>query len=70
MSLPQGPVVACGEPSRQNSGSPVFHYLVKNMNLEFRGAVETNLTRSPEVVFSILGLAQWVEDPVLPCAVV
>ena len=30
------------------------------------GAVETNLTRNCEVVGSIPGLAQWVEDLVLP----
>ena len=29
------------------------------------GAVETNPTRNHEVEGSILGLAQWVEDPVL-----
>ena len=26
----------------------------------------TNLTRNPEVVGSVPGLAQWVQDPVLP----
>ena len=31
-----------------------------------RGAKETNLTRSQEVVGSIPGLAQWVRDLVLP----
>ena len=35
-----------------------------------RGAVKTNLTRNHEVVCSIPGLTQWVQDLALPWAVV
>ena len=31
-----------------------------------RGIAETNLTRNRDVVSSIPGLAQWVQDPALP----
>ena len=30
------------------------------------GTAETNLTRNPEVVSLIPGLAQWIKDPALP----
>jgi len=43
-------------------------YIKKMLNMQSSclGLVETNLTSIHEDAGSILGLAQWVKDPVLP----
>ena len=45
--------------------SPPLHFKCTSRS-SCHGAAETNLTRDHEVVGSIPGLAQWVEDPGLP----
>ena len=53
-----------------NSELPLKYSLLNvelktNTGSSYCGTAETNLTSNHEVVSSILGLAQWVKDPVL-----